>query len=128
MGGQPDRKNGALANLALYPDVPLHQLNEAVSNGQSQTGPTILAGNRGICLGKFLKQVFLLLGRDANPVVADLELNPIPILDLDLLHIHGDGTVVRKFAGVAQQVEQDLPDLGDIGPHHVHVVGQMDVN
>ena len=128
MGGQPDRKNGALANLALHPDVPLHHLNEAVSNGESQAGAAILAGNGGIRLGKLLKQVLLLPGRDANPVVADLELNPVSILDLDLLHVHGDAAVVRKFAGVAQQVEQDLADLGDIGPHHVHVVGQLDVN
>ena len=128
MGGQPDRKNGALANLALHADVPLHHLNEAVSDGESQAGAAILAGNGGIRLGKLLKQVLLLPGRDANPVVADLELNPVSILDLDLLHVHGDAAVVRKFAGVAQQVEQDLADLGDIGPHHVHVVGQLDVN
>ena len=99
-----------------------------MSNGESQAGPAILAGNRGIRLGKLLKQVFLLLGGDANPGVTDLELNPISILGLDLVHIHGDGAVVRKFARVAQQIEQDLPNLCDISPHHVHVVGQMDVN
>src|SRR5207237_240233 len=68
---QPDRKNGALANVALYPNAPLHQLNEAVSDGESQAGPAILAGNRGVRLGKLLKQVFLLLGGDADPGVTN---------------------------------------------------------
>src|SRR5256885_1633150 len=71
LDGQPDRKNGALANLALHPDVPLHHLNEAVSNGESQAGSPILPGNRRTPLAKLLKQVLLLLGREANPVVAD---------------------------------------------------------
>src|SRR6266404_1086378 len=105
LSGQPDRKDGALPRLALDVDLPFHQLNEPVSNGESQAGPTILAGNRGIRLGKLVKKVLLLLGGDSNPSVADPELNPRSLLYLDLLHVHGDGALIRKFAGVTEQVE-----------------------
>ena len=79
MSRQLHSKDGALPRLALDADLPFHQLNEAVSNGESQAGPAILPGNRGIRLGKLLKQVLLLLCGDSNPSVADPELNPISV-------------------------------------------------
>ena len=76
-----------------------------MSNGESQARPTIFAGNRGIRLGKLVKKVLLLLGGDSNPSVADPELNPHSLLYLDLIHVHGDGAMIRKFAGVTEKVE-----------------------
>src|SRR5882724_10330055 len=100
-----DRKDSALSRLALDVDMPLHQLNEPVSDGESQASPTILAVNRGVRLGKLLKQVFLLFGGDSNSGVADAELNPIFFLYPDLIHVCGDVAVDRKLAGVTEQVE-----------------------
>src|SRR6266852_7720199 len=102
MSRQLHCKDSALSRLALDVDLPLHQLNEPVSNGKSQASPTVLAGNRGVRLGKLLKQVFLLFGGDSNSGVADAELNPVSFFYLDLIHVYGDGAVVRILTGVTE--------------------------
>src|SRR5713226_2382356 len=84
---QLHRKGCALPCLALHADFPFHQLDKSVRDGESQAGPAILPGNRGIRLGKLLKQVLLLLCRDSNSSVPDLELNPVFPLDLHLTHV-----------------------------------------
>src|SRR5260370_41381151 len=125
MGRQLHRKGGALPGLALDADFSFHQLDETVCNGESKTGPTVLAGNRRIRLGELLEQVLLLLCGDANAFVADLELNPVFPLYLDLIRVRGDGAMIRKLGGVTEQVEQDLPDFRNIRAHHAYVLLQM---
>ena len=121
-------KDGAFPGLALDVDLPLHQLNEPVSNRESQAGSAILACNRGIRLSKLLKQVLSLLGGNPNPRVANAELNALFVLRLDLIHIHGDGAVIRKFACITQQIEQYLPDFRNVRLHRAHVLRNADID
>src|SRR5258705_10296696 len=94
----------------------------------SKADTAILAGNRRIRLGELLEQVLPLFCGDSNARVADLELNPVFPLYLDLIHVQGDGAMIREFAGVTEQVEQDLPDFRNIRAHHAYVLLQMHAN
>src|SRR5260370_15903085 len=111
--------------LALDGDAPLHQLYEPIRNSESQTSPAVLSSNRGIRLGKLVKQVFLLFRRDSNSRVAHAESDPIVALDLVLIDIHGDDSAIGKLAGVAQQIEQNLSDFRDVRAHRTDLVGHV---
>src|SRR5690242_4014696 len=76
VGGLPDSlkpngepESGALARFAFHADVPAHQFDQTLADGQAQTGPAVLARCGGIRLREGLKQTLLPLGRDADPTV-----------------------------------------------------------
>jgi hypothetical protein len=72
--------------------------------------PPVAPRGQGIGLGAFLEQLRLLIGREPDAGIGDRELDPVtsvrnperPQRDLALL---------GELAGVAQEVEQDLPKL-----------------
>ena len=79
-GGEVER--AALADLALHPDAPAHQLDQLGRDRQAQPGAAVLPGGRGVGLGERLEERLLLLGRDADAGVADGEVQARLLLRL----------------------------------------------
>ena len=67
---QGERKGGALADLRLNPDSSPVHLNDALGNGQSQAGATLLAGDGIIGLLELLKQLDPIGSGDARTRIA----------------------------------------------------------
>src|SRR5690349_1008450 len=103
-----------MAWLALHTDAPFHHLHKSVTDGQPQTGPAILARDRGVRLGKFLEQLSLLFGTDANAGILHAEANPLLPFHCALAHVERDRSVIGELAGIAHQVEENLPYLGGV--------------
>src|SRR4029434_4704119 len=110
---QAHREYRALAGLAGHRDVAAHDAGELAGDGQAQPGAAEALRGRGFGLAELLEQLGLLLRCHADAGVGDGKLNPVaavahparPQLDLALF---------GELAGIAQQVEQDLPQ-----PHRV---------
>ena len=66
-----NNKPGSLGNIVLNPDKTIVIRNDGVDNGQSQTGPLVLAGRGGIELSEFLENGGLLVLRDSGSCVPD---------------------------------------------------------
>ena len=128
-----DRKGeaAALARLALHPDAPAEQLDQPARNRQPESRPAVLSRRRGIDLGKGLKQPILARLGNADAGVRDGE------PQLDEIRSHRDAAGerchvagIRKLDGVAQQVEEDLPDARDVADdlgrqRRLELVGQL---
>src|SRR2546423_11939634 len=96
--------------------------------GQTKACPAVLSRDRCVSLGKLLEQVLFLLRSDSNTGIGDTEADPFLAILRALVHIDGDGAVIREFARIAQEVKQDLPNLCDIGTHHANVVRHLDLD
>src|SRR5439155_9886926 len=101
-----DGEGGPFARLAFDAHIAAHHLAKMTRNRQTKTTAAVLARRRGIRLRERLEQfVHLVLGH-ANARVADAEdemSDAIAALSLDL---QGNRSLVRKFALVAEEVEQ----------------------
>ena len=53
----------------------MHHLNQLLRDGQSQSGATILAGSRSVCLRERLEQISLRIFADANARIDHAETN-----------------------------------------------------
>src|SRR5262245_58370736 len=69
-----ERERGADTDLALDPDLAAVQLNELPTQGEPQPGALLLRG-AGSNLTKLLEDRLLVLQRDADPDVADRDLD-----------------------------------------------------
>src|SRR4029453_18074004 len=102
-----EREHRAHAHLARDPDSPPVQLDELATEGEPQPGALHLLLGRPD-LPKLLEHRLLILRGDANPGIADRDLDQ-PVLwrgrNLD------PPTLRRERDGVGQQVEDDLTDL-----------------
>src|SRR3954470_16901828 len=82
-----ERERTADADLAIEPDLPAHQLNQAAADRQPQTGATVLPSRGCVCLREGLEQLRGLLARQADTGVPDRELQlhlvagPFDLLD-----------------------------------------------
>src|SRR5262249_28676946 len=97
--------------LALHPDPASVQLDELPGERQSQSR-TLHFPVRGPDLPEFLEHCLLILGRDADPGVADRHLNGFAYRfrpDLDAT------TLRRELDLVGEQIEEDLADLSLVG-------------
>src|SRR5205823_3958455 len=74
------------------------------------------------------KEASLLLGRQANAGVANLESQPGAIAELLALCRQRHGALLRELARVAQQIEQYLAKFRQIGVHDadLRVAEQLD--
>src|SRR3989441_5932423 len=123
---QPDSERGAFADLALDRDLSAHHLAEVPRDGQPKPAAAVLARRGSVSLREGLEQLAPLLRRQANAAVADPKdemsraVGPLP------RDPQRDGSLVGKFAGVAEQVEQRLADLGRVGAHGAEVFVAFD--
>ena len=80
---------------------------------------------RGIGLGEFLEQLRLLLRRHADAGVGDGQLDPVAAVD-HLARPQLDLALLGELAGIAQQVEQDLPQPHGVDGERAEVLRRFD--
>src|SRR5262249_14131936 len=109
----PHPKERTLARVSCHGDVAAHHACELAREGKAEPRAAEVLSSRGIGLAELLEQLCLLLRRHANAGVGDSELDGVTAIahlacrKLDLARF-------GELAGIAQQVEQDLPQ-----PHGV---------
>src|SRR5262245_54846380 len=107
-------KDRAFARLARHRHVATHHARELAGDGKPEPRAAEVLRGRPISLGELLEQLSLLLRSHADPCVRDRELDPVATVD-DPACPQLDLTFLGELAGIAQQVEQYLPQ-----PHGVH--------
>ena len=70
---QVEREGAALAGRAAQLDLAAEQVGELAADGEAQAGAAVLAAGAGVRLLERLEDDLLLLGRDADAGVGDLE-------------------------------------------------------
>src|SRR4029079_1261762 len=112
---QREREGAALPELAVHPDAPPVELDEALRQGQPQAGAvTLLLAGGGLL--ELLEDPRLILGRDARPRVGDGD----PQLAILPGGTDGHGaTRGRELDRVGEQVERYLPDPALVADHRV---------
>src|SRR5262245_22606472 len=111
---QTHYKHRTFAQFARRRHIATHHARELAGDGEAETGAAEALRGRGIDLAEFLEQLCLLLRRHANAGIDHRQLDPVASVNhpsrsqLDL-------TLFGELAGIAQQVEQYLPQ-----PHGVH--------
>jgi hypothetical protein len=111
---QPHREHRALARLARHGHVATHHARELAGDGEAEAGAAKALSGRGIGLAELLEQLSLLLRSHANAGVSDRELNPVATVG-DPSRPQPHLAFFGEFAGIAQQVEQNLSQ-----PHGVY--------
>jgi hypothetical protein len=111
---QADREDRALVRLAHHRDLAAHHARQLAGDGEAEAGSPEALGGRGIGLAELLEQFRLLLGRHADAGVRYGELDPVASVQ-HLSRPQRDLALFGELAGIAQQIEQDLPQ-----PHGVH--------
>src|SRR5262249_14835379 len=103
-----------LARLARHGHIAAHQARELAGDGKAESRAAEALRGRGIGLSELLEQLGLLLGGHADTGVGYGELDEaVAIADLACRKL--DLAFLGELAGVAQQVEQYLPQ-----PHGVY--------
>src|SRR5262249_32637434 len=106
---QTDCKRRSTANLALHRNVAAHHLAKPFADREPEACSTVFPRRRCIRLRKFLEQLAHLLRRHANAGIGDSDRNPIAAVFLSMPRVNGNGAALRKFVGVAHEIEQRLP-------------------
>src|SRR5215831_11558472 len=111
---QAEGEDRALARLACHGHIAAHHARELAGDGEAKTSAAKPLRGRGIGLAELLEQLSLLLRSHANAGVSDRELDePAAIAHLACRKL--DLARFGELAGIAEEVEQDLPQ-----PHGVH--------
>src|SRR5262249_2165525 len=111
---QAHRKDRTFTRLARNRHVAAHHARELARDGKAKPSAAKALRGRGIGLAELLEELCLLLRCHADAGVGDGELDevaPIARLACRKLHLACFG----ELAGIAQKVEQDLPQS-----HGVH--------
>src|SRR5262245_26972300 len=106
--GQAHGEHRAFARLARHGHVATHHAREPAGEGETESGAAEVLSGRGIGLAELLEQLCLLLRGHADAGFGDGELDEIAAiahLACHKLHLARFG----ELAGIAQKVEQDLP-------------------
>ena len=91
------------------------EFNEFLADGEAKPGAAEAAGDRAVNLRKGLKQLMLMLRRDADSGVFDGDFHAIVRRDSrDDVHKPAGA---RELDGVREQVDHDLPESIGIGIH-----------
>src|SRR5262249_50046086 len=101
-------KDRALARLARHRHVAAHRARELAREGKAKPRAAEALGSRGIGLVELLEELGLLLGGHANAGVSDRELDPVATVG-DPARPQPDLAFLGELAGIAEEIEQDLP-------------------
>ena len=112
---QANRKGCSFANLARHRYIAAHHLAEAARDRQAEAGPAILACGGGVALGEFLEQPPQLFRRHPDAGIGHGNRDAILPLMRDPAHSQNYAAVLRELAGVAQQIEKNLPNPHGVG-------------
>ena len=111
---QAEGEDRTLARLACYCHIAAHQPRELARDSEPEPCSPEALRRGGIGLAELLEQLCLLLRGHPDAGVGDGELDEVaPIAHLAYRKL--DLARFGELAGIAQQVEQDLPQ-----PHGVH--------
>ena len=110
---QTDREYRPLARLTRHGHVAAHHACKLARDGESEAGAAEALRGRGIGLRELLKQLAHLLRRHADAAICHGKLDPAASVD-KLSRLQLDLALLGELAGVAQQVEEDLPQ-----PHRI---------
>src|SRR5262249_51873394 len=111
---QAHREHRAFARLARHGHVASHHARELAGDGKPEPRTAEALSGRGIGLTEVLEQLSLLVRSHADSCVGDRELDPVATVS-DPARLQPDLALFGELAGIAQQVEQYLPQ-----PHGVH--------
>ena len=114
MDWQAHRKDRTFARLACHGHIAAHHARELAGDGKAETSPAEALSSRSIGLAELPEQLRLLLRSHANAGVSDRELDLAASVG-DPARPQPDLAFLGELAGIAQQVEQNLPQ-----PHGVH--------
>src|SRR3954447_4114525 len=124
--GDEDGEGRAAAVVALDGDIAAHHAAEAPADGEAEPGAAELAGGGGVGLGEGLEELAHLLGGHADAGVGDADAEPVAAV----LRFAADGeahlTAAGELAGVAEEVEQALAELGHVYAHLTEDGGFVD--
>ncbi len=120
-GGETQRERRALPGRALDHDVAAEQPAEGPRDGETEAGPAEPAGRRLVGLREALEQPAQLFRRHADPRVDDPELQHRGIASAIAADLEGQLPVLGEFRGIAQEVEEALPQLDDVGLHRADI-------
>src|SRR5262249_5727039 len=119
--GQAHRKHRALARLACHGHIAAHHARELARDGKPEPRATETLSGRCISLAELLEQLGLLLRGHADAVLGDGELDEgaaIAHLSCRKLALARRG----ELAGIAQQIEQDLPQSHGVDGEGTEIV------
>src|SRR5262245_22701585 len=111
--GQSHGEHRALARLARNRHVAAHHARELAGDGKAQSGAAEFLRGRGLGLAELREQLAELLCRHADAGIGDRELDEVATVD-DFAGAQRDLALLGELAGIAQEVEQDLPQ-----PHRI---------
>ena len=104
-----------------------HQLDQMVADGEAQSGTAKALGDGTICLGKGFEHRSLLFFRNADAAVTYQKTHVFTrgsIFSMGFaFDFQADLTLRGEFQGIAEQVEQHLPDSHRVGHDPVRQVG-----
>ena len=105
---QAHREHRALTRLARHGHIATHHARELAREGKAESRPAEALSGRGIGLAELLEQLSLLLRSHANTGVSDRELDPVATVG-NPARPQPDLAFLGELAGIAQQIEQNLP-------------------
>ena len=112
---QANHENAAFADLAANRDVSAHQANELTADRQAEAraSPRLLPG---LGLLEVAEQLGLIVRRNARPCVFDFNAKKgfrrAPAVRT---HAQSDAALLGKLDGIAQNVDEYLTQLVDVG-------------
>ena len=124
-------EGGAFAGDGVQADPAVHQVDDALADGQAQAGAAVQAGGGGVGLGEGAEQAFLLVGVDADAGVAHFEAQQV--LGIGLAHpphVYLDAAALGELDRVDHKVAEDLPQAHRVAAYrqaHRRVEHQGDV-
>src|SRR5262245_28300896 len=118
---QADREHRSLARFACHCHIAAHHARELARDGKAQASAAEALRSRGVGLGKFLEDFGLLLGGHADTAIGNCHLDPVASVDQPLC-FELDLTLLGELAGIAQKIEQDLPEAHGIDGERAKIV------
>ncbi len=121
-GRKEDRERAALIGRAVDRQIPAQHDAEGLADGEAEPRSAELARRRGIGLAEPLEEARQLLLRHPDAGIGDPEHQPVAAAVVCAIawqphRRQRDRAVLGELRRVAQEVEQDLPKLGDVGMH-----------
>ena len=108
----------ASTRLAVHADITVHQSDQLFGNCQSQSGAISSARVGTVLLREGVENQGLALRFDANTRISNLESKQRrPSLGTDLPDANHDLAFFRKFHGIADEINQHLPQAYRVATH-----------
>ncbi len=105
-----EMEGAALAGLAVDPQPSLHAVDQLRADGQAQAGAAEAPGGRGVGLGKGVEDQLLFVFGDSDTAVFDREFELRAVgAAFGQPHMDRDVSTLGKFEGIANQVDEHLP-------------------